>query len=190
MLFDFSFTEVKVLRWLLETVIADQKHFLEDETDPGAVREATHAKRGAEKLLKRLTSHRSRIASRRETVHRVRIRVVSKRDANGDSEIRLVPAQTSTPAVEGVTITPRRWRGINDAPSADAGVASLRRTETDLATLLNCAEADLLGFLDSIDVSPEDNKHPAAQTVRDLHAALKQIEPGHACRVDQRGGAR
>ncbi len=126
--------ETKKLRWLLNVILEDQEQFLIGETDPDAMREAQHAKRGAEKLLKRL--------------------------------------DICTCGNRRCRCRPRRQAGI------------------DLATLLGCAEADLLGFLDALDVSAQDKEHPAAQTVRDLHVALKQIQPSHACSVDDHGGAR
>jgi hypothetical protein len=153
----FTPKEQKDLRWLLEAVIADQEHFLDDETDPGARREATRTKRRAEKLLARLDSL-------------VAIRVVSKRDADGDSEIRLVPVRT----------TSRRRSGTPE---------SVSRTIPNLATLLNCAEADLLGLLESIDVSAQDKEYSAAQTVRELHAALTRLQPQHTCPLSKWGGA-
>ncbi len=52
-----------------------------------------------------------------------------------------------------------------------------------LRVLLNCAEADLLESLAWRNLDSQDDD-PAAQTVRDLHAALKEIETGHACQVD------
>ncbi len=241
--------ELKDLRWLLETVIADQEHFLDDETDPDARRDegasltrcrgqriidapSERAQRGAEKLLKRL-ERRSPRASTRDpaeltraqlarqdvvdnAIYRLlnellpsgltelpwcqsclatvryavltalrehaaisnaqfypalgdppsgqRIQVVSTRDANGDSELRLVP-------VLPTRNTARRQSGI------------------DLVTLLNCAEADLFGYLEFIDVSAQDKEHSAAQTVRELHAALTRLQPQHTCPLSKWGGA-
>ncbi len=173
--------ELKDLRWLLETVIADQEHFLDDETDPDARRDegasimrcprqrvkdapSERAQRGAEKLFKRLTSRRLRLRSRREPVRRVRVRVISTRVSTGDSELRLVP-------VLPTRTTARRQSGI------------------DLVTLLNCAEADLFGYLEFIDVSAQDKEHSAAQTVRELHAALTRLQPQHTCPLSKWGGA-
>jgi hypothetical protein len=147
--------ELKKLRWLLNVILEDQEQFLSDETEPDARREAERAQRAAEKLLKRLDCPRRSI------------QVVSTRDANGDSEIRLA-------------LVPSLQR--KRSRKGGAGI--------DWATLLSCAEADLLGFLDTLDMSAQDQEHPAAQTVRDLHAALKQIQPSHACSVDNHGGAR
>ena len=52
-----------------------------------------------------------------------------------------------------------------------------------LVTLLNSVEADLMGYLELLDLDTQAD-HPAAQTVRELHAALKQIQPSHACGID------
>ena len=153
----FTPAEERMLRQQLETVIADQEHFLDDETDPGAQREATRVKHRAEKLLARLDA-------------RVEIRVVSKRDENGDSEIRLVPTRVALR---------RRSRMPALAHCAIP----------NLATLLNCAEADLFDYLEFIDVSYQDKEHSAAQTLRELHAAIKRLQPKHICPLSKRGGA-
>ncbi len=175
----FTPAEVKALYWLLETVLADQEHFLDDETDPDAIREARRVKRNAEKLLKRLDRPRRKV------------QVVSTRDANGDSEIRLVLVPSSQPkrSRKGDAGKLLNRLDICTCGNRRCRCRQRRRAGIDLATLLNCAEADLLGFLDALDVSAQE-EHPAAQTVCDLHAALKQIQPDHACSVDDRGGAR
>jgi len=49
-------TELKELRWLLETLIVAQEQSLDGETDPDAIRETQDIKRTAEQMLKRLAS--------------------------------------------------------------------------------------------------------------------------------------
>ena len=51
------------------------------------------------------------------------------------------------------------------------------RLVRELITLLNCAEADLLGYWNESD---EDNS-PTFKTIRELHNKLVQLQPGHAC---------
>lgn len=67
---------------------------------------------------------------------------------------------------------------VNDTGECVLGEPLIQRPdEIDIVTLLNCAEADL-------DSCAADDESPAYKTLRELHAALKELEPEHRCSVD------
>ncbi|CAG0947801.1 hypothetical protein ANRL1_04569 [Anaerolineae bacterium] len=66
---------------------------------------------------------------------------------------------------------------VNDAGECILGEPLIKRPdEIDIVTLLNCAEADLIGAVES---GYEDSDGAVLKTLKELHAKLVQIEPEH-----------
>ncbi|MBI5035604.1 MAG: hypothetical protein HZB51_34360 [Chloroflexi bacterium] len=85
-------------------------------------------------------------------------------------------------AADGFKINPNR-EDDNDIMRA-LDQATILHRET-LLTMLNCAEADLIGLLERLGVHLQSKDVPPAQTVRDLHRLIQCIDPRHRCSVDQ-----